>query len=103
VSFENFHLERPMTKLITILTVLLLATPLAARAQVSTSRALVAFVGAESASTNQHFLDAFRQGMREHGYVDGRNLTLEARWAEGRSEQFSELISELVRRRVRSL
>jgi len=86
-----------MTKLITILTVLLLANPLAARAQESTSRTLVAFVGAESASTNQHFLDAFRQGMREHGYVDGRSLTLEARWAEGRSERFSELIGELVR------
>jgi len=86
-----------MTKLAAVLTVLLLATPLTARAQESTSRARVAFVGAESASTNQHFLDAFRQRMREHGYDDGRNLTIEARWAEGRSERFPELIGDLVR------
>ena len=35
----------------------------------------IAFLGAESASTNQHFFDAFRQGMREHGYVDGQNVS----------------------------
>jgi putative ABC transport system substrate-binding protein len=70
---------------------------LLAEGQESTPRALVAFVGAESASTNQHFLDAFRQGLRDHGYVDGQNITLEARWAEGRSERFPELIGDLVR------
>jgi putative ABC transport system substrate-binding protein len=85
-----------MTKLITVLTVLLLVTPLAAHGQASIPRTRVAFLGAESASTNQHFLDAFRQGLREHGYVDGQNLTLETRWAEGRSERFPELIRELV-------
>ena len=61
---------------------LLFAAPLAAEAQESTTRPRVAFLGAESLSTNQHFLDAFRQGMREHGYIDGQNMTLEARWAE---------------------
>jgi putative ABC transport system substrate-binding protein len=85
-----------MTKLITVLTVLLLVTPLAAHAPASIPRTRVAFLGAESASTNQHFLDAFRQGLREHGYVDGQNLTLETRWAEGRSERFPELVAELV-------
>src|SRR5215470_2300750 len=70
---------------------------LLAEAQESTPRALVAFVGAESASTNQHFLDAFRQGLRDHGYVDGQNITLEPRWAEGRSERFPELIGDLIR------
>src|SRR5438552_15074086 len=76
------------------------AWPLAAGAQQAQgliTHARIAFLGAESASTNQHFLDAFRQGMREHGYVDGQNMTLEARWAEGRSERFSELVGELVR------
>src|SRR5262249_32693764 len=58
--------------------------------------ARIAFLGAESASTNQHFFDAFRQGMREHGYVDGQNVTLLERWAEGRSERFPELIEELI-------
>jgi putative tryptophan/tyrosine transport system substrate-binding protein len=77
------------------LTLALLAAPLAAEAQGSITH--VAFLGAESASTNQHFVDAFRQGMREHGYVDGQNIIFDERWAEGRSERFPELISELVR------
>jgi putative ABC transport system substrate-binding protein len=70
------------------------AWPLAASAQIAHAR--IAFLGAESASTNQHFFDAFRQGMHEHGYVDGRNVTLMERWAEGRSERFPELIGELL-------
>jgi putative tryptophan/tyrosine transport system substrate-binding protein len=73
--------------------------PLAARAQQAQgliTSARIAFLGAESASTNQHFFDAFRQGMREHGYVDGQNVTLVERWAEGRSERFPELIEELI-------
>jgi ABC-type uncharacterized transport system substrate-binding protein len=75
----------------------LLAAPLVAEAQQSITRTRVGFLGAESPSTNQHFLDAFRQGMREHGYIDGQNITFEARWAEGRSERFPELVGELVR------
>jgi putative tryptophan/tyrosine transport system substrate-binding protein len=75
----------------------LLAAPLAAEAQESITRTRVGFLGAESPSTNQHFLDAFRQGMREYGYVDGQNMTFEVRWAEGRSERFPELVGELVR------
>jgi putative ABC transport system substrate-binding protein len=75
----------------------ILAAPLAAEAQESSTRRRVAFLGAESPSTSQHFLDAFRQGLREHGYVDGQNITLEERWADGRSERFPELIRDLVR------
>jgi putative tryptophan/tyrosine transport system substrate-binding protein len=74
------------------------AWPVAARAQPHgrIAHARVAFLGAESASTNQHFFDAFRQGMREHGYVDGQNVTLLERWGEGRSERFPELMAELI-------
>jgi putative tryptophan/tyrosine transport system substrate-binding protein len=62
--------------------------------------ARIAFLGAESASTNEHFLNAFRQGLREHGYVAGHNITLVDRWAEGRSERFPELIGEIVNLKV---
>jgi putative ABC transport system substrate-binding protein len=75
------------------------AWPLIARSQQaerSITRPRVGFIGAESASTNEHFFDAFRQGMTEHGYVDGQNAILEQRWAEGRSERFPELVSELI-------
>ena len=64
------------------------------------TKARVAFLGAESRSTNQHFVDAFRQGLREHGYTDGQNIAIEERWAEGRSERFPELIGELIRLKV---
>jgi putative ABC transport system substrate-binding protein len=77
--------------------------PIAVRAQQPHEmivHARIAFLGAESASTNQHFLNAFRQGLREHGYVDGQNSTLVERWAEGRSERFPELIEEIVNLRV---
>ena len=70
------------------------AWPLAARAQ--PLMPCVAFVGAESASTNRNFFDAFRQGMRERGYVDGQNITLLERWAEGRGERFPELIADVL-------
>ena len=56
----------------------------------------VAFLGAESLTTNRHFLDAFRDGMAEHGYVNGQNITLVDRWAEGRIERFPELIRDLI-------
>ena len=73
------------------------AWPIAASAQRPIAAARIAFLGAESASTNQHFFEAFRQGMREHGYVDGQNVTLLERWAEGRSERFPELVDELIK------
>jgi putative ABC transport system substrate-binding protein len=75
------------------------AWPLAAWAQQAQgilTQTRVAFLGAESASTNKHFFDAFRQGMLEQGYVDGQNISLIERWAEGRSERFPELMGELL-------
>jgi ABC transporter substrate binding protein len=76
------------------------AWPLAARAQQRAKLPTIGFLGAESASTNQHFFDAFRQGMREHGYIDGNNIAFVERWAEGRSERFPELIGELLSLKV---
>ena len=45
---------------------------------------------------SQHFLAAFRHGLREQGWVEGQNILLEPRWAEGRVERFSALTAELV-------
>jgi len=83
-----------------VLAISVLAT-VSVQAQESIPGPRVAFLGAESASTNKHFLDAFRQGLRDQGYVDGQNIILEARWAEGRSERFPELIGELIRLKPR--
>jgi putative ABC transport system substrate-binding protein len=67
---------------------LLLFASVGADAQESVTRIRVAYLGAESPSTNQHFLDAFREGLREHGYIDGQNITLDVRWADGRTSAF---------------
>jgi putative ABC transport system substrate-binding protein len=75
----------------------LLAAPLVAGAQQAGKVRRIGFLGAETASTNRHFLDAFRLGMREHGYVEGQTITIEERWAEGRSDRFPDLIADLMR------
>jgi len=49
---------------------------------------------------SQHFLAAFRHGLREQGWVEGQNILLEPRWAEGRVERFSALTAELVQLKV---
>jgi putative ABC transport system substrate-binding protein len=56
----------------------------------------IGFLEAGAASVNLHFLKAFESGLRELGYVDGNNVVIDARWAEGKAERFPELLSELV-------
>jgi putative ABC transport system substrate-binding protein len=82
------------------LTLALLVAPLMAQAQQAPRLWRVAFLGAESSATSGHFLDAFRQGLRDLGYVEGQTITIEARWAEGRYERFPDLVAELVRLNV---
>ena len=56
----------------------------------------IGFVEAGSRSANPHFLAAFQQGLRDLGYVDGKSLIVEDRWAEGRPERLRDLVAELV-------
>src|SRR5215467_5010840 len=60
----------------------------------------VGWIEAGSRSANQHFLDAFRQGLRDLQYVEGQNIVIEDRWADGRAERFPELLAELIRSKV---
>jgi putative ABC transport system substrate-binding protein len=73
------------------------AWPLAARAQ---SMPVVGFLGSESPDLFAERLRAFREGLRETGYAEGRNVAFEFRWAEGRYERFPALLAELVSRKV---
>jgi putative tryptophan/tyrosine transport system substrate-binding protein len=86
--------------LLVALTFSLLVAPLVAKAQPAPHLWRIAFLGAESPATSQHFLDAFRQGLRDLGYVEGQNIAIEPRWAEGRNERFPDLVAELVRLKV---
>jgi putative ABC transport system substrate-binding protein len=77
-----------------------LATPLAAGAPQAGKVWRIGVLEATSPSLNTTNLDAFRQGLRELGYVEGRNFVIEYRSADGRPERFPSLASELVRLRV---
>jgi len=74
-----------------------LSIPIAAE---PASGARIGILGGGSASLARHVLDAFRERMRELGYVEGQNLTIEVRYAEGRFERFPDLAAELVRLKV---
>ena len=60
----------------------------------------IGFLGATSASTNAARMEAFRLGLRELGYTAGKNVVIEYRWAEGKSERLPDLAAELVRVKV---
>jgi hypothetical protein len=69
----------------------LLAAPLAAEAQPAGRIPRIAFLSTTSPE-NSPTTDAFRQGLRELGYVDGRNISIDYRWGRGRTEQFSDFV-----------
>ena len=75
------------------------AWPVVARAQ-QPAMPVTGFLGASTPSTESQRVAAFVQRLRELGWIDGRNLTIEYRWAEGRNERYSEAAAELVRLKV---
>ena len=75
------------------------AWPLAVRAQQS-AVPVVGFLGIAASAEWAHFVAAFRQGLREAGYEDGRNVAIEFRWAEGQGARLSDLAADLAGRKV---
>jgi putative ABC transport system substrate-binding protein len=74
--------------------------PLAARAQQVGKLPTIGFLGANTPAVQTQWTAAFVQGLRELGWVEGRNVAIEYRWAEGRTERFTEIAAEFVRLKV---
>lgn len=86
------------TRVIPVVTLALCAALAPAEAQQSARISRVGFVAPQGRSLP--LFDAFRQGLADVGYIDGQNIVIEARFAEGQYERFPELFAELVRLKV---
>src|SRR6476659_11299684 len=73
--------------------------PLAARAQ-QPARPLIGFLSGRSPSESAYALAAFHQGLKQGGYVEGQNVAIEYRWAEGQYDRLPALVGELLRHQV---
>ena len=78
----------------------LLAAPLAAQAQQPGKGYRIGYLGATTASSYARHVEALRLGLRDLGYVEGKNLTIEYRWAEDKYDRLPDLAAELVRLKV---
>jgi putative tryptophan/tyrosine transport system substrate-binding protein len=77
--------------------VVLLTVPPAADVQTARSLYRIGWLSSTSAASGLLNLEALRAGLRELGYIEGQNITIEARWADGRVERLPQLAAELIR------
>jgi putative ABC transport system substrate-binding protein len=76
------------------------AWPLAARAQQPGKPPTIGFLGANTPETQSTWTAAFVQRLHELGWIEGRTVTIEYRWGEGRAERYAEVVAEFVRLKV---
>jgi putative tryptophan/tyrosine transport system substrate-binding protein len=71
------------------------AWPIAARAQTQRAVQTIGYISSRSAQADAHLVAAFRSGLKETGYVDGQNVIIEFRWAEGDYARHEALAADL--------
>jgi len=90
-----------MTKILRLLSiVLLLGCGEMAEAQQPKKVPRIGFLGNSTAALEANLIGPFREGLRDLGYVEGKNIVIEWRWAEGKYERFPTLIAELIASKV---
>src|SRR4051812_1466570 len=77
-----------------------LAAPFAARAQQRPTLPVIGFLSSRTEAQAEYIIASFRKGLQETGYVEGRNIVIEFRFANGRNDRLPELADDLVRRGV---
>jgi putative ABC transport system substrate-binding protein len=85
---------------IALLTAVLLTTVSLAQAQQGKKIPRIGFLGNSSPDLEENLIGPFRDGLRDLGYVEGKNILIEYRWAEGKYERFPVLIAELIAAKV---
>ena len=83
-----------------LVAVVLLVVAVIAEAQQPGKIPRIGFLGNSTAALEENLVEPFRQGLRDLGYVEGRNILIEYRWAEGKYERFPTLIAELIALKV---
>jgi putative ABC transport system substrate-binding protein len=83
-----------------MLALLLVGGPFHTETQPAGKPYRVGFLGNSTAALEANLVEPFRQGLRERGYVEGQDVVVEYRWAEGKYERFPDLIDELLRLKV---
>jgi putative tryptophan/tyrosine transport system substrate-binding protein len=86
--------------LLSVVATLILASIFPAAGQEPKKVPRIGFLSAATRTSSPHLTEAFLQGLRELGYVEGQNITIEYRWAEGRFEQLPDLAGDLVHLKV---
>src|SRR5262245_37188464 len=85
---------------ITLLSGALVLWPLAVRAQQTGKLPTIGFFGSSTPSVTTRWVAAFVQRLRDHGWIEGRTVAIEYRWAEGRAERYAEIAQEFARLKV---
>jgi putative tryptophan/tyrosine transport system substrate-binding protein len=88
--------RREFISLLGVATAASVLEPIAAGAQTPPKIPRVGYIAGSNATSTEHMVGAFRQRLRELGYVEGQTIALEVRYAEGRSDRMPELVAELV-------
>src|SRR5438093_13680090 len=99
LASDRMQFDQKRCEFITLLGGAAAAWPLAARAQ-PPKLPTIGYLGSATPATQGQWAAAFVQRLRELGWIEGRTIAIEYRWAEGRTERAAEIAAELVQRKI---